>query len=163
MIARADGDFSSYWDFCGRIESQEVGKQARENLAKAGTFDRLESRQELLEKYWDATDLEMMIMEKETLGVCLSGDLLDEFWYDNGAIHINELAEVDSEPWFMTIGIVDTDVLEVVIFSSVYDCPLEVGDIIHLEGRLDQDQREPHEPPKAIAIDYDLLRTRDPV
>ena len=52
---------------------------------------------------------------------------------------------------FVTIAD-QTHQLEVVIFASLYGGDLEVGNILHLQGRLDS-----HEPLKAIAIDYDVM------
>jgi DNA polymerase-3 subunit alpha len=170
---RSKGAYKSITDFCERVDRRQVNKNVRRNLAKAGAFDGLYDRSSLLKKLFNAGDEQLMIMEKDMLGLYISGYLSDGFWYNDGSLHINEIANLSQEDEFTTIGIVEkvyehvdrnsntmafitlednTGQLEVVIFSDAYNCVLTVGDVILLTAKLSQ-----HDPLKAIAVNFSLL------
>ena len=173
---RSKGVYKSIVDFCERVDRRRVNKNVKRNLAKAGAFDGLYDRSSLLKRIFNAGDDQLMIMEKEMLGLYVSGYLSDGFWYNDGSLHINEIDNLSQEDEFTTIGIVEkvyehldrngntmafitlednTGQLEIVIFSGEYNCPLTVGDMIFLTAKLSQ-----HDPPKAIAVNFSLLHSQ---
>jgi DNA polymerase-3 subunit alpha len=176
MEERSKVEFKSIPDFFERIDKRRVSKSIRRNLVKAGAFDGLHDRLALLKRIFNANDSEVMIMEKEVLGVYVSGYLSNELWYNDGSLHINEIADLSSGDEFTTTGIVgkvyehvdrngntmafvtledNTGQVEVVIFASVYNCPLVVGDIIFLTAKLSE-----YEPLKVIAVGFSLLHSQ---
>jgi DNA polymerase-3 subunit alpha len=173
IIERLNGEYKSVEDFCERVDGRRVNKNVRRNLAKAGAFDGLYDRSSLLKRIFNADDTELIMMEKEVLGLYISSDIINESFYSDGTIHISEIADLSLEDEFMTMGIVEnvyehidrngntmafitlvdnTAQLEVVIFSDVYECPIGKGDLILLEAKLDD-----YNPLKAIATSFDLL------
>jgi DNA polymerase-3 subunit alpha len=169
LTERANGDFVSYDDFCNRTK---VNKNIKESLIKAGAFDSLHSRDELIS---DSSDL--LNMEREVLGFYISGHPLDSFDYSDYTIHIDEIPDLALGSEFKTIGIVDsikeitdrngnlmafitisdrTDSMDIVVFANVYNSDIKENAIIHIQGRLEQ-----HEPLKAMAIDYEILNMQD--
>jgi DNA polymerase III subunit alpha len=176
IIERSKGAYKSVADFCERVNKRRVNKNVRRNLAKAGAFDGLYDRSSLLKRIFNAGDDQLMIMEKEMLGLYVSGYLSDSFWYNDGSLHINEINNLSLDDEFTTIGIVgkvyehsdrngntmafitledNTGQLEVVIFSSEYTCPLTVGDMIFMKAKLSH-----HDPSKATAVNFSLLHSR---
>ena len=170
---RTNGVYKSVEDFCARVDGRRVNKNVRRNLAKAGAFDGLYDRSSLLKRIFNADDTELIMMEREVLGLYISSNVINESFYSDGTIHISEIADLSLEDEFMTMGIVEnvyehidrngntmafitlvdnTAQLEVVIFSDVYECPIEKGDLILLEAKLDD-----YNPLKAIATSFDLL------
>jgi DNA polymerase III subunit alpha len=170
---RSKGAYKSITDFCERVDRRRVNKNVRRNLAKAGAFDGLYDRSSLLRKLFDADDTELIMMEREVLGLYISNSIINESFYSDGTIHISEIADLALEDEFMTMGIVEnvyehidrngntmafitlvdnTSQLEVVIFSDAYECAIGKGDLILLEGKLDE-----YNPLKAIATSFDLL------
>jgi DNA polymerase-3 subunit alpha len=170
---RSNGAYKSVADFCERVDGRRVNKNVKRNLAKAGVFDGLYDRSLLLRKLFDADDMELIMMEREVLGLYISSNIINESFYSDGTIHISEIADLSLEDEFMTMGIVEnvyehidrngdtmafvtlvdnTAQLEVVIFSDVYECPIGKGDLILLEAKLDD-----YTPLKAIATSFDLL------
>jgi DNA polymerase III subunit alpha len=170
---RANGEFKSVEDFCERIDGRRVNKNVKRNLAKAGAFDSLYDRSSLLKRIFDADDTELIMMEREVLGLYISGNIINESFYSDGTIHISEISDLALEDEFMTLGIVEnvyehvdrngntmafitlvdnTAQLDVVIFSDAYECAIGKGDLILLEGKLDE-----YNPLKAIATSFDLL------
>jgi DNA polymerase-3 subunit alpha len=167
--------FGSVENFCDRIDKRRVNKKVRGNLAKAGAFDNLYDRPSLLKRIFNASDTELIAMEKDVLGLCVSTGIIDESFYGDGAIHINAIAGLCLEDKFTTIGVVE-DIhehidrndntmafvtlsdniaqLEVVIFGDQYNSHLVKGDLIVLDARLDG-----YDPLKAIAINFNILST----
>lgn len=169
LTERANGDFASYDDFCNRMEKRVVNSRIRENLIKAGVFDNLHQKHELLED----GSADLLNMEREALGFYISGHPLDSFDYSDYTMHINEISELPLNCEFKTVGIVDsikeitdrngnqmafitisdsTDSMEAVVFAGVYGGDIQEGSIIHIQGQLEQ-----HEPLKAIAINYQII------
>jgi DNA polymerase III subunit alpha len=165
--------FSSYEDFCSRIEKKTVNIRIKRNLVKAGAFDSLDSRPELIRILLDDPETDMLTMEREVLGLYISGHPLDEFDYSDGTIHIDEVSDLPIGSEFKTVGIISKmkehtdrnggrmafitiengrDSIEFVIFASGYNDNLADGNIVHIQGRLNE-----IEPLKAIAIDYVVL------
>lgn len=48
LEARSDGEFSSFFDFCMRIDTRRVNRKVIESLIKAGTFDSMGRRAQLI-------------------------------------------------------------------------------------------------------------------
>ena len=67
IAAREDGEFSSYSDFCARVPPGKVSEDGKRNLIKAGAFDRLHDRQELLQQL-EISDPDVLALEFEVLG-----------------------------------------------------------------------------------------------
>jgi DNA polymerase-3 subunit alpha len=170
---RSKGAYKSITDFLERVDKRRVNKKVRGNLAKAGAFDNLYDRPSLLKRIFNASNEQLIAMEKDVLGLCISTGIIDESFYGNGTIHINAIAGLSLDDEFMTMGIVEnvhehidrngntmafitladnTAQLEVVIFSDVYECPLAVGDVMFLTAKLSE-----YEPLKVIATSFDLL------
>lgn len=167
--ARDDAEFSSYDDFCERIPSQAVNSRAREFLVKAGAFDSLNSRDELMNQL-EIPNSDVLSMEYEALGIYVSGYPLSHY---NGSQQIDELVKLPAGSEFRVAGIVAavnphtdvnggsmafitledaTDQIEVVVFASLYGGDLIAGAIIELHGRIDG-----HDPLKAVALDYEVM------
>jgi len=176
---RSKGTYKSITDFLERVDRGQVQKNVRRNLAKAGAFDGMQDRSSLLKRILNASNEQLIAMEKEVLGLYISGHISETLWYEDGALHINELKDLSLEEGFTTVGIVEkvhehidrngntmafitlednTGQLEVVIFSDQYNCILTEGDVIFLTAKLDQ--CDEHKPPKAIAIDFMLLHSQ---
>jgi DNA polymerase-3 subunit alpha len=176
---RSKGEYKSITDFFERVDRRQVNKNVRRNLAKAGAFDGLYDRSALLQKLFNAGNEQLIAMEKEMLGLYVSGNISEAIWYDYGAIHISEINELALDDEFTTVGIIEkvhehvdkngnvmafislednTGQLEVVIFSDQYNCVLAVGDVIFLTAKLDQ--YDPPKPSKAIAMDFVLLHSQ---
>jgi len=65
----ADGDFTSLWDFCERVDTRAVNKRAVECLVKCGAFDSTEaSRKGMLEALPAATAFGQKAQEDSRLG-----------------------------------------------------------------------------------------------
>jgi DNA polymerase III subunit alpha len=173
---RDKGLFNSYEDFCNRLERRTVNKWIRQNLVKAGAFDSLHQRSDLLEIVCKDSVTDMLAMEREALGLYISGHPLDKFDYDDGTVHIDKVSDLSIGSEFKTVGVISKvnehidkkggrmafitiedgrDSMEFVIFASVYHDCLTDGDIVHIQGRLNE-----IEPLKAIAIDYEVLNDR---
>jgi DNA polymerase-3 subunit alpha len=166
---RDKGEFRSYDDFCSRIKNGKVNKRVIESLAKAGAFDCVECRTDLLERLLGSSVFDIIIMEYETLGMCLSDHLFATF----GLTRISEVSNFALGSEFNVIGIVTkafehrdkngnmmafvtiedgTGQLELVIFSKEYNLPLLEGGMINVMAKLDK-----HEPLSAIVAHYNIV------
>ena len=169
VTERANGEFRSYDDFCDRIRNGKVNKRVVESLVKAGAFDCVECRTDLLEKLIGATLFDLMVMEYEMLGMCLSDHLFATF----GLTRIGDVSNFALGSEFNVIGVVTkafehrdkkgnmmafvaiedgTGQLELVIFSKEYNLPLLKGGMINVMVKLDK-----HEPLSAIVAHYDII------
>jgi len=169
VTERKNGEFISYGDFCERLVGKAVDKTVRANLVKAGAFDSLQLRHALL---GDSSG-DILALEHKVLGLYISGHPLNDFDYSDGTMHIDEVAQMQIESEFKVVGVVcekrehvdrngglmafitiedGRNLMEFVIFASIYDSDFEIGNILHIHGRLDQ-----REPLKAIAIEYEIL------
>jgi DNA polymerase-3 subunit alpha len=74
---RVKGEFISVEDFCDRVDKRRVNKNVRCNLAKAGVFDQLYERSSLLRRLFNAGDEQLIAMEKDVLGLCVSGNMIN--------------------------------------------------------------------------------------
>lgn len=174
---RDKGYFSSYENFCNRTEKKTVNSRIRLNLAKAGAFDSLHPRSDLLETLLEESVTDVLGMEREVLGLYVSGHPLDGFDYSDGTLRIDEVSGLLIGSEFKTAGVISEmkehtdkngsqmafiaiedgrDSMEFVIFSSVYNGDLKVGDMIHIQSRLDE-----IEPLRAIAIEYETKNILD--
>jgi DNA polymerase-3 subunit alpha len=155
------------------VPKGKVNIRIKRNLVKAGAFDGLEDRSALLERVLEVADPDILQMERETLGLYITGHPLDDFDYDDGTIHIVDIVDLPVGEEFKTVGIIEklkphvdvrdgnmtfvtiadqTHQLEVVVFASLYGGDLEEGDVLHLQGEVDD-----HKPLKALAIDYEVM------
>jgi DNA polymerase-3 subunit alpha len=176
VAERTNSGFKSYDDFCSRIEKKTVNIRIKKNLVKAGAFDSLHQRSDLLEIVCKDSVTDMLAMEREALGLYISGHPLDEFDYDDGTLRIDEVSDMPIGSEFKTVGVISEmkehtdknggrmafitiedgrDSMEFVIFASAYNGDIRTNDIIHIQGRLDE-----IEPLKARAMDYIVLNDR---
>ena len=87
LSERENGKFMSYDDLCNRMEKKTVNIRIKKNLVKAGAFDSLHPRPELLEMVCKDSTTDILAMEREALRFYVSGHPLDDFDYSDGTIH----------------------------------------------------------------------------
>lgn len=87
---RLDGEFSSFFDFCSRVDRRIVNKRSIESLVKSGAFDTIEpNRATLLASVTSA----MMAAEQK------HRDLSQQSLFDDSVISVSDVAMTDARVW----------------------------------------------------------------
>jgi DNA polymerase-3 subunit alpha len=90
LHVRSQGSFTSFFDFCCRIDRHIVNKRSVESLVKAGAFDTLDSHRARLLK---SVQTAMMAAEQ------LERDLSQRGLFDDDVVSVSDVAITEARAW----------------------------------------------------------------
>jgi DNA polymerase-3 subunit alpha len=90
LHVRSQGSFTSFFDFCCRIDRHIVNKRSVESLVKAGAFDTLDSNRARLLK---SVQTAMMAAEQ------LERDLSQRGLFDDDVVSVSDVAITEARAW----------------------------------------------------------------